>query len=1202
VLCIGLLQLAGCDRTEPLEIVAAEVEAALARGERGAAVERLEAQPPGHNAEQVVQLATLLLRVGEATRARWRIEEGLARFPEDVQLLLAASRVALLLADPRSGEASAARVPETSKQHPESLLLRAQAALVLGHLEQALAFYDEFTERYPDRPEAVLARIATLEREQRHEEALIAVESELEAAADGRAGVEGSRAWLELRRATLLARVDRRDEAVDLLRDWLSTQPERPAAWALLLDLETREGRGGWVENEIIARVAEDPERKSLYPLVVSLHRRAGRIAKADALAVEMLDDAQNVAPFLDLANERVRSGDFDAALALHDQALERFPDAIEPRMQRFDLLLALDRMEAARIEQKSIEAMLADAAPELEYLRARLEIASKQPALARARLDRLIPQFDRAQTQYWLGVALDALGDPEGARIRYGLAAHRDRSWPLPQYALWRHAKAAHQWSSVVAAGRSLLAWQPDAPEVWTSVALALIELGDASSALEVATQARARVSDDESIALAEARALQALGRSDEALAAIERAAVATPEHSARWTAERALLLAQSGREQEALVELGEALELHPDDAQILYVQSSLFYALGRAAEGDRATERLLIVDPDRIDAHYNRCRFRVASGRYAAAVADCRRAAEAMQTRAEPHFVLGIALERSRKEQEAMTAYARALELDPYDVRPAVNLAGLRIAAGDVKGALDVAQAGYRIAPTHPNLLNLLGRLYSRLGKPKRSAHFLTESSRLEPNRSDYAKQAASARQQTSRPDPQASHSSTSRSAAAASLHRTPRIPGEKLSSLQSPNIILFLVDTLRADATTPYGHASKPTPELARWAERGVVFERVRAQSSWTKISMASLLTSLWPRSHGILEADDGLGPEALTLAEVFADAGYATAAVQTNGWLHQSFGFHQGFQHYLFPQGGRGAGLERPSMWPHADRVVAEGIEILERHDPHRPIFLYMHFMDVHEYAAPPEFKRYGTNAKGNYIAATRWVDDAVQRVRQEVERAGLLDNTILVFASDHGETFGEHDIYGHARNVLSPVVDVPLVIRLPFALETPLRISQQARNLDIAPTLLELAGIERPPSFEGASLVPLMTEEEPGPGRVSFARLGIPLFPDASAQAAIHEGRWTYARNEASDPDDSSTWRSRAIDPGREQLFDHAIDPGENVDLAQIESQELERLRAALNAHLGSGEVGVRQRGIRIDPGIAEKLRALGYLK
>ena len=126
------------------------------------------------------------------------------------------------------------------------------------------------------------------------------------------------------------------------------------------------------------------------------------------------------------------------------------------------------------------------------------------------------------------------------------------------------------------------------------------------------------------------------------------------------------------------------------------------------------------------------------------------------------------------------------------------------------------------------------------------------------------------------------------------------------ERLAAIGRPNLVLIVVDTLRADVLSPYGDEDGTSPELAAWAERGVLFERVLAQSSWTKISMASLLTSLWPRSHGVEGPRDGLGEGALTLAEVLRDAGYATYGVQSNGWLEQSFGFQQGFDHYVFPR--------------------------------------------------------------------------------------------------------------------------------------------------------------------------------------------------------------------------------------------------------------------------------------------------------
>jgi arylsulfatase A-like enzyme len=408
-------------------------------------------------------------------------------------------------------------------------------------------------------------------------------------------------------------------------------------------------------------------------------------------------------------------------------------------------------------------------------------------------------------------------------------------------------------------------------------------------------------------------------------------------------------------------------------------------------------------------------------------------------------------------------------------------------------------------------------------------------------------------------------------------------------KLRQIERPNIVLIVVDTLRADWTTPYGFEAAVSPELQRWADRGVVFERVLAQSSWTKMSMASLLTSLWPRSHGVHLPSDGLSEGALTLADVMKDAGYRTYGVQSNGWLEQSFGFHQGFDHYVFPRGLDPPGeLKLSSLWPHGERVLEEASRLIDAHDTGSPFFLYLHFMDVHEYAAPPEFKHFGGGPKGFYLAAVRWVDDVIERFRKKLERRGLSESTVMIFASDHGETFGENRSYGHARNVFTPVLHVPLVIRFPFAME-PLRVRSQVRNLDIAPSVLDIAGLAIPEGFEGESLLPLIAAPGERGDRRSFAELGSILFAGTVEQASVNDGSWSMARN---------------LDEGRREfLFDRELDPLEDANLVDLEQAAAERMRAVLDAHLSLEARGdTRATDVRIDPNIAERLRAMGYLQ
>jgi arylsulfatase A-like enzyme len=407
--------------------------------------------------------------------------------------------------------------------------------------------------------------------------------------------------------------------------------------------------------------------------------------------------------------------------------------------------------------------------------------------------------------------------------------------------------------------------------------------------------------------------------------------------------------------------------------------------------------------------------------------------------------------------------------------------------------------------------------------------------------------------------------------------------------LAKIERPNIVLVVVDTLRADWTTPYGDARDTSPELQRWAERGIVFERARSQSSWTKVSMASLLTSLWPRSHGVRGPTDGLGEDAQTLADVMSDAGYRTYGVQSNGWLDQSFGFHQGFERYEFPRASKpNDGLGKASHWPHAERIYEEAQRLIDASPAGEPFFLYLHFMDVHEYAAPPEFRTESGGNEANYLAAIRWVDSVVERIRQKLEREGLADSTVMIFGSDHGETFGENRTNGHAFNVHTPALHVPLVIRLPFPLE-PVRVRTQVRNLDIAPTVLDLAGVPIPDGFEGESLLPLIEAPEPAPDRPAFADLGEPILVGAIEQVSVNDGAWSMARN--------------LDEEGREFLFERELDPMEDANLIDLEPEQAERLRAVLDAHLAvEAREGTRVEDVSIDPGIAAALRAVGYLQ
>jgi arylsulfatase A-like enzyme len=160
--------------------------------------------------------------------------------------------------------------------------------------------------------------------------------------------------------------------------------------------------------------------------------------------------------------------------------------------------------------------------------------------------------------------------------------------------------------------------------------------------------------------------------------------------------------------------------------------------------------------------------------------------------------------------------------------------------------------------------------------------------------------------------------------------------------------------------------------------------------------------------------------------------------------------------------------------------------------------------------------------------------------------------------------------------------------VPLLIRFPFATE-PLRVHAQVRNLDIAPTLLDIAGVAIPDGFEGESLLPLIAAPDPQPDRLNFAALGAPILRGAVEQVSVNDGSWSLARN--------------LDEERREFLFERELDPLEDANLVDLEPAAAERMRNVLDAHLSvEARADARAANVRIDPTIAEALRALGYLQ
>ena len=229
--------------------------------------------------------------------------------------------------------------------------------------------------------------------------------------------------------------------------------------------------------------------------------------------------------------------------------------------------------------------------------------------------------------------------------------------------------------------------------------------------------------------------------------------------------------------------------------------------------------------------------------------------------------------------------------------------------------------------------------------------------------------------------------------------------------LAERDDVNVLLILVDTLRAERLGSYGYERDTSPVLDRLAASGIRFDRHLAQSSWTKSSMASFWTGLLPSRTGISRYDHVIPEAAVMAAEVFQKAGFVTVGLYRNGWLAPTFGFDQGFAVYQKPTGAPLPPEVRRGNPTLTERgtdqgVLQAGVEFVRVNADER-FFLYLHLMDLHEYIYDEQSALFGSAYSDVYDNSIRWTDDSMGILFQQLSELGVLDNTVIVIASDHG---------------------------------------------------------------------------------------------------------------------------------------------------------------------------------------------------
>lgn len=414
--------------------------------------------------------------------------------------------------------------------------------------------------------------------------------------------------------------------------------------------------------------------------------------------------------------------------------------------------------------------------------------------------------------------------------------------------------------------------------------------------------------------------------------------------------------------------------------------------------------------------------------------------------------------------------------------------------------------------------------------------------------------------------------------------------------------PNVVLISIDTLRADHLGAYGYARATSPNVDALAREGALFENAVSPSSWTLPAHASLLTGVSPYVHGAVAPQNRIRDDVPTLAERLRERGYATEAFVNAPFLSSRYGFARGFDRFHEVRG--------------TEASHHQGVLDAIRSERRRPVFFFIHYMDVHTpYQPPPEYNRFASVTSQRDVLARQGIEDGgmlkllravadgeatltpgdrdvlvdlydgeilamdaklgelVATIREHLSR-----DTIIIVTSDHGEEFLEHGSLLHGRTLYEEVLHVPLVVAGP-GVKPGLRVRSLATLADVPPTILEWANARAAPGMEGGSLAGLAAGREPD---------------ELGGEVALH----TLASDRSVELRGIRTAHTKAIHDlrnGRRERYDLRADPAEARSLEEL--PELARAERRLD------ELRVRESPLARKPDrrSVEALEALGYL-
>lgn len=665
-----------------------------------------------------------------------------------------------------------------------------------------------------------------------------------------------------------------------------------------------------------------------------------------------------------------------------------------------------------------------------------------------------------------------------------------------------------------------------------------------------------------------------------------------------------------EEGDAHQALFEIRRAMRLlpaqvwgtRPDVAEFIKLTRAdyenslgvIYERLGWADLAFRSARDAVTLDPALPEAHYNFAVLLIKRGLPEAAIDALQRALELDPGFADAHVLLGVGQQRAGDCAAALTTLEQAAAVKEWPRRTYAHATG----TGDVHDAAIVRRRQITDLPPSANADYALAVCRAQTNDVARAGHDLAQalsSGRLAPGAllDDAWRRAA----------------------------------GGALVPLVLPNIIVIMIDTLRADHVGAYGYARPTTPHLDQLAAQGVRFANAFSTSSWTSPAVGSLFTGLLPSRHGLVSWQTALAEDVPTLAEQLTALGYHAAAFSANfvavsPIMHLDRGFAEfqalsretsGAEYSFDFHGHRMRGLDA--------RELTETVETWLAGTEKRPIFLYVHYLDPHPGYQPPEAdaRLFATDGSASQVGATagditelersgrrldaadvqhlvdlydgeiHFTDAEVAGLLDRLKRDGFCENCVVAVLADHGEEFQDHGHFWHSFTLYDEMLHIPLILYASGPWSLPPRVVPELVQItDLFPTLIEMAGGTAPTDGDGRSLLPLLRHEAQETRATAVAELD----PDPAVEKLVHPRRHRLAVRDG---------KRKVIIPrdGGPELYRIDRDAGERQNVAASEGGEVARLLALANPSR-------TLRAQNTTPALLsaaqrEQMRALGYL-